>query len=87
MHAIYMDCPYCFQEITKKPILKWHQERCSILCPHCLSHRSEWVATIDEAIISWNTYMREDNTNIFYIPLPKPMEKIKQIAKLKSTEI
>ncbi|MCL2813266.1 MAG: hypothetical protein FWD23_01565 [Oscillospiraceae bacterium] len=75
MHPIYKDCPYCFQEITKKPILDRHQGRFSIRCPHCLSHRSEWVAATKEAIISWNTYMREDNPNIFYIPLPKPIEK------------
>ena len=64
MSKIYEPCPYCLQEITVKPILEKHQGRYSILCPHCLSHRSEWVDTIEESILSWNTYMREDDPNI-----------------------
>jgi DNA-directed RNA polymerase subunit RPC12/RpoP len=61
MDKIYADCPYCLQEILRKPILEKHQGRYSILCPYCLSHRSEWVDTIENAIVSWNKYMRDDN--------------------------
>jgi len=60
MSKIYSPCPYCLQEILKKPILEKHQKRYSILCPYCLSHRSEWVKTIEEAIASWNKYMRDE---------------------------
>ena len=60
MSKIYKDCPYCLQAILKKPILEKHQEQYSILCPYCLSHRSEWVKTIEEAIVSWNEYARDD---------------------------
>ena len=61
MSKIYKDCPYCREEIQKKPILEKHQGRMSILCPYCLSHRSEWVNGIDEAIRSWNEYIRDEN--------------------------
>jgi hypothetical protein len=47
-------------EIQKKPILDKHQGRLSIRCPYCKFHRSEWKLTIDEIILSWNTYMREE---------------------------
>ncbi|MCL2776104.1 MAG: hypothetical protein FWD71_22590 [Oscillospiraceae bacterium] len=60
MSNIYKPCPYCRQEILKKPILEKHQNRYSILCPYCLSHRSQWAKTIEETIISWNTYIREE---------------------------
>lgn len=62
MSGTYSPCPYCMREISAKPILEKHQKRYSILCPHCLSHRSEWVETIGEAIQSWNRYMREEAT-------------------------
>lgn len=64
MSGIYKPCPYCRNEILKKPILEKQQGAYSILCPYCLSHRSEWVDTIDEAIISWNEYMREKNKTL-----------------------
>ena len=57
-NKIYKACPYCFNEILQKPILEKHQGRVAILCPYCLSHRSEWVDTIEKAIESWNIYMR-----------------------------
>ena len=60
MGKIYKDCQFCFQEINIKPVLEKHQSRYSILCPYCLSHRSEWVENIEAAIVSWNSYMRED---------------------------
>jgi DNA-directed RNA polymerase subunit RPC12/RpoP len=66
MGNIYKPCVYCRNEIMIKPILEKHQGQYSILCPHCLSHRSEWVDTIEAAILSWNTYMREEN-DIYYI--------------------
>jgi len=59
MSKIYKPCPYCGHEILKKPILEKHQDMYSVLCPYCLSHRSEWVETIEEAVISWNEYLRE----------------------------
>lgn len=75
MNKIYESCPYCLREITVKPILQKLQDRYSILCPHCLSHRSKWVGTIEEAIKSWNGYMREDDSDIFYIRLPVNSEE------------
>ena len=63
--CIYKSCPYCLQDILKKPILEKHQNRYSILCPYCLSHRSEWVDTIENAVISWNIYMREEELSLF----------------------
>ena len=68
MSKIYKACPYCMREIEKKPILEKHQGQYSILCPYCLSHRSEWVAAIDEAIVSWNKYAREKEADILPIP-------------------
>jgi len=62
---LYKSCPYCLQGILQKPILEKHQNRYSILCPYCLSHRSEWVDTIENAVISWNTYMREEELSLF----------------------
>ena len=76
MSDIYRPCPYCLQNITKKPVLQKLQGRYSILCPFCLAHRSEWVDTIDDAIISWNTYMRDDNPNITYLKMP--LNQVKQ---------
>ena len=73
MHPIYKDCPYCFHEITIKPILDRNQREMSIRCPHCETHRSKWVATIDEAIVSWNTDGREDDPNIEYLLIVKPV--------------
>ena len=75
MSSIYKPCPYCFQEITKKPVLQKLQGRLSILCPFCLSHRSAWVETKEEAIESWNIYGREDTSDIFYIPLPLELKQ------------
>ena len=60
MSNLYKPCPYCGQKILKKPILEKQQGAYSILCPYCLSHRSEWVETIEQAIISWNEYMRDE---------------------------
>ena len=60
MRNKYKPCPNCFSEILKELILEKHQMRYSILCPYCLSHRSEWVKTIEETIHSWNKYMREE---------------------------
>ena len=60
MSRIYKPCPYCMNDIQKKPILELHQGEYSILCPYCLSHRSEWVNSIETAIVSWNTYMRDE---------------------------
>ena len=60
-NKIFKDCPFCMQEILRKPLLDKHQGRYSILCPYCRFHRSEWVNTIDEAIRSWNKYMRDGN--------------------------
>ena len=83
MSRIYKDCPYCFSEITKKPILQKLQDRYSILCPFCYAHRSEWVSTTVEAIESWNKYIREDNPQIFYIKLPLAyIEKIRKSEQL-----
>jgi len=68
MSGIYSPCPNCFREMPKDPVFEKHQGRYSVLCPHCLSHRSEWASTIEEAIISWNTYMREQSEcNTFYL--------------------
>ena len=61
MSKIYKPCLYCISEILKKPILEKHQGRYSILCPYCLSYRSEWVDSIEAAIVSWNTFLREDD--------------------------
>jgi len=58
MSGIYKDCPYCAREILKKPVLEKHQGRYSVLCPYCLAHRSEWTESIEQAVISWNNYMR-----------------------------
>ena len=63
MSGIYKPCPYCGQEILKKPILEKQQGAYSILCPYCLSHRCEWVETIEQAIASWNVYLREEKIN------------------------
>ena len=68
MNAIYKPCPYCMNDIEKKPILEKHQGEYSILCPYCLSHRSEWVRSIDEAIVSWNSYMQDNRASEQYIP-------------------
>jgi len=57
---IYEDCPYCFSELLIEPIFEKHQGRHSMLCPYCRSHRSEWAKTIEEAINSWNNYMRNE---------------------------
>jgi hypothetical protein len=65
----YKPCPYCFCEIVDEPALDKHQGRFSIICPHCLSHRSEWTGTIEESIASWNSYMRDDNPNILGVLL------------------
>ena len=62
--SLYKPCPYCGNEILQKPILEKQQGTYSILCPYCLSHRSEWVESIDEAILSWNEYMREENKTL-----------------------
>jgi DNA-directed RNA polymerase subunit RPC12/RpoP len=64
MSKIYEPCPYCMQEILVKPILERHQGRLSILCPYCLSHRSEWANTIEDVISSWNNYSREEEKNL-----------------------
>ena len=60
MDSKYKPCPYCFCEILQKPIFEKHQGRLAVLCPHCLAHRGEWAKTAEEAIESWNTYMREE---------------------------
>jgi len=60
MDKIFKDCLFCRQEILREPILDKHQLRYSFRCPHCLSHRSEWVESIEKAQISWNTYMRDE---------------------------
>ena len=64
MNKIYKACPYCRHDILQKPILEKQQGAYSILCPYCISHRSEWVDTIEQAIISWNEYMREKNKTL-----------------------
>jgi hypothetical protein len=60
MGKIYKACPSCLQEITIKPVLQKLQGRYSILCPLCFAHRSQWRSKINDAILSWNTYMREE---------------------------
>jgi transcription elongation factor Elf1 len=65
MDKIYEDCPFCMREILQEPILEKHQGRYSLICPHCLSHRSEWVESIEKAVVSWNTYIREEITKGF----------------------
>ena len=70
MNNLYKPCPYCFCDINKNPIFEKHQTRVSILCPYCQSHRSEWVDSVETAIESWNTYMRDDNPDIFHIKMP-----------------
>jgi len=44
MGGKYKECPYCMGEIEGKPILEKYQGRYSMVCPYCLTHRSEWVA-------------------------------------------
>ena len=66
MKRIYEPCPYCNSVILKKPYLERQQDEYSILCPYCLTHRSEWVESIEKAIISWNTYMRESTRGVLY---------------------
>ena len=58
METSYKSCPYCGGRILEKPILERHQGRVSFICPHCKSHRSEWVNTEEEAKLSWNSYLR-----------------------------
>jgi len=62
MENKYKSCPYCFCELLIEPILEKFQGRFSYICPYCHSHRSEWKNTIEECIISWNTYMRDEKT-------------------------
>ena len=76
MSSIYKYCQYCMSEILKKPILEKHQNRYSILCPYCLSYRSEWVASIEAAIVSWNTYQRENNDDICEIGEHQDIEEL-----------
>ena len=64
MENKYKPCPYCFSEILDKPILEKLQGRFSVICPYCFTHRSEWTDTEENAVISWNNYMREDFINI-----------------------
>ena len=66
MKKLYEPCPYCNSVILKKPYLERQQGDYSILCPYCLTHRSEWVESIEKAIISWNTYMRESARGVLY---------------------
>lgn len=68
MNVIYKPCPYCGSEILSKPILEKQQREYSILCPYCLRHRSEWVESIEKAIVSWNTYMRESSAGVLNYP-------------------
>ena len=69
MSGIYKLCPNCFCEILKEPIFEKHQQRYSVLCPYCLSHRSKWTDSIENAVVSWNTYMREDKMEFLSILL------------------
>ena len=66
MGKTYKPCPYCFCEISDEPIIEKLQGRFSIICPYCLTHRSEWTESKDECIISWNTYMREEINEYAY---------------------
>ena len=70
MDIKYKPCPYCFCEISKEPIFEKHQGRVAVLCPHCRAHRGEWVGNVDEAIKSWNTYMRNEKKGAFKMELP-----------------
>jgi DNA-directed RNA polymerase subunit RPC12/RpoP len=67
-NKIYLPCPYCGSEILKKPYLERQQGEYSIICPYCITHRSEWAGadTIEKAVISWNTYMRENTRGVLY---------------------
>ena len=66
MDRKYESCPYCEQEISQEPIIDKHQLRFSVRCPHCLSHRGEWKESIEKAVESWNSYMRESSENLLY---------------------
>jgi len=65
---LYKPCPYCGNDILKKPILERQQGEYSILCPYCLTHRSEWAGadTIEKAVISWNIHARDDTRGVIY---------------------
>ena len=55
----YKPCLKC-ENSFPKPIVDEYQGRYSIRCPKCLAWRSEWVATVNEAIESWNTENDEE---------------------------
>ena len=78
MENIFKPCPYCKQTITKTPILEQHQGKLAYCCPYCVSHWSEWVDTEEEAVLSWNRYLRQEDDKIenIFKPCPYCMEKM-----------